>query len=78
MYYSGSCSTGWNAYGSALVCSLSDEGEGVGSVAESVQLKQELRILNDKIDKVEAEAASHELVTVERNIRTLESGGAPH
>lgn len=55
----------------------------MGSVAESVQLKQELKILNDKIDRVEAEAACHELTTIERSIRQLESsasqtGDSPH
>lgn len=43
-------------------------------MAESAQLRQELRILNNTIDKVEAQAACEELTDLERNIKRLEHG----
>lgn len=39
-------------------------------------MMQELKILNDKIDRAETQAACQELTTLERNIRQLESNEA--
>lgn len=50
--------------------------EGSSSTAESVQLKQELRIITSEIDKEEARAARDELTDCERNIRGLNVSSA--
>ena len=55
-----------------MIFVYSVDTEGSSSIAESRQLEEELRILNNKIDKVEAQAACEELTDIERNIRRLE------
>ena len=51
--------------------------EGSSSIAESEQLRQELKILNNKINKVEAQAACEELTDLEGSKRRIEGSSKP-
>ncbi|XP_067946251.1 roquin-1-like [Watersipora subatra] len=50
--------------------------EGSSSIAESEQLRQELKIVDTKIGRVEDEAAREELTDIERMIKGLENGSS--